>query len=338
MKRQFSLRPSRIWSATLGSLFVVAGGTALAETMVIQPSIAYTVKNLQNGVYQTKTPGLFSDGYPYVDSQGHTEARMEFQIPPEVLAGLTSLEFRAKQTAFTAGDAGYTYLFYYDGISVETTKFLSYARTGFTAKAVQPGDLFTRNLLEGYSGQPSPIPREKLGLIFSTNLTVKKKVVFENAQLVATYDPPPADNEEAVARLLTGAADPFEGETDPALINFDADPDEDGIANVFELWRGTNPEIPDAAAAPILNVLESGVPGQEVPFVQVKVSAEADNNLLIGAQTSHDLKNWRNVSATRTTIASGSTRYAKFTDTVPLGDHAGCYFRFVSEADGAKFE
>ena len=44
--------------------------------------------------------------------------------------------------------------------------------------------------------------------------------------------------------MLTKPGGPFEGITDPAIIDPCADPDGDGVCNVFEIWTGTNPAQP----------------------------------------------------------------------------------------------
>jgi hypothetical protein len=126
--------------------------------------------------------------------------------------------------------------------------------------------------------------------------------------------------------------------TDPALVGFDADPDGDGIPNVFELWRMTTPDRPDMAPAPLFGHLALDGPGTKYPFIQVKVSTEVDDLLQIRAQASHDLRTWRDVSSTRSTSPLGTSRWVRFNDTEPLGDRSGCYFRFMAEKEWKKFE
>lgn len=312
---------------------------ARGETVVIRPSLAYTVSNLQGGLYQNKEARLFSNGYSTGSgASSAATARMEFQIPPAVLAGLQTLQFKVRQSGLTASDTGYSYLWFRSGNSPETTKELSYGRSGFTAAGVTSGEFMTRNLLLGFTGSTSPLPLEKFGLMITTHLAEKKEIVFDDPQLVVTYQPPPENNGVAVEDMLTGPLRPFAGITAPEVIGFDADPDGDGIANVFELWRKTLPDRPDAVPTPLYGTLALGGPGTKYPFVRVKVSAEVDDLLHVRAQASHDLQTWRDVSSTRSITPSGTSRFVRFNDTVPLGDRSVCYFRFVAEPAWKKFE
>ncbi len=326
------LFPRICHAASVIPALLLAQAGAEPVTITIQPSVAYTVKNLSGGVYQDKQSRLYSNGYTGTDYRDvESFARMEFQIPPAVLVGLQSMEFRAVQDGLVPSDTGYTYLWYYQGNVGETTKAIPYARDSFTAEAVHDGEFISRNLLNS-----SALPTEKFGLIISTRLATKKEVTFEDAQLVVTYEPPPKNNAEAVSLLLAGPGKPFEGETDPAVTGFDADPDHDGMANVFEVWRGTAPDHPYPAPAPFFGTITSSQ-GQ-VPYIRVLVDKDADDRMLVGAQASHNLVDWRDISATRTTQTSGGLTYAKFTDVIPLAARGTCYFRFVAEPEGKKFE
>ena len=70
----------------LGILACVAfGAVAGAETIVLHPTLTYTVAELNSGVFRYLKPGeLYSNGYtPGTYSSKATVARMEFRIPPE---------------------------------------------------------------------------------------------------------------------------------------------------------------------------------------------------------------------------------------------------------------
>lgn len=312
---------------------------ARGETLVIRPSLAYTVRMLQGGAYQQKEARLFSNGYSGgTDENIAANARMEFQIPPAVLAGLQSLDFKVRQSGLTSSDSGYSYLWYRSGNSPETTQQLAYGRSGYSASSVTSAEFITRSLLPGFSSNPVAWPVEKFGLMITTRLAQKKEIVFDDPQLVATYLPIPANNGAAVLQLLTGPLKPFAGMTDPAVVGFDADPDGDGSANVFELWRKTSPDRADTVPAPELGHLALGMTTPNYPFIRVMVSTEADTLLHVRAQASHDLQVWRDVSSTRLMTPSGTSRFVRFNDTEPLGDHSACYFRFVAEPAWKKLE
>ncbi|MCW1925070.1 cadherin domain-containing protein [Luteolibacter arcticus] len=64
---------------------------------------------------------------------------------------------------------------------------------------------------------------------------------------------------ESVHLSLTGAGGTYPGHGNPALIDFDADPDGDGIVNACEILLGSDPSVPNApAAVEIHRVVDGG--------------------------------------------------------------------------------
>lgn len=140
-------------------------------------------------------------------------------------------------------------------------------------------------------------------------------------------------NEEITENLLTQVGGPFEGETDPAIIAYDADPDFDGRANIFELWRGTDPSVTDLPSPLILEPFN--VSTEVRGSVIVEVDPVTDDLLLIQPEFSFDLTNWRTATSNRIQISEGGgIRTLRFFDTLPLQPESRFFLHFVAEADG----
>ena len=142
------------------------------------------------------------------------------------------------------------------------------------------------------------------------------------------------DNLEVVTHFLTRPGGPFEGETDPAIIGFDADPDKDGRTNVFELWIGSDPATSDASPAePLVKVVD--VAGSDFGAVEISVVAELDDVLGIETEASFDLNAWRSATSSRTVLSEvGGRRTLQFTDpsALPASDQK-FYLRFAADPD-----
>jgi len=329
-------------ASALPVLFLI-GQVSAAETIEIRPHLSYTVAEIRGDVFLYKRDSLYSNGYTRgTYSAKATMARMEFTIPPAVLAGLRTIEFKAGMGNVLPGAIGYTYLWYYPGRDEATLENFTEYRTGFTAKGLTENTTeISRNLLEGTNNAPtSEVLMEKLGLALSTNCQTQPNqwFTFSDPRLIITYEPPPADNAKVVAKLMSGNAASLAGQTDPALVGFDADPDQDGSPNFMEIWRGTAPDKADRPAAPIYGSTPPNAAGETFAFVKLEVSGEGDNYLLVGAHASHDLADWRDISASRVVVNQGGKRYVTFTDTRPATPARSCYFRFVSEPNESKFE
>ena len=142
-------------------------------------------------------------------------------------------------------------------------------------------------------------------------------------------------NEEITISLLTGPSGPFQGETDPAIIGYDADPDFDGRANIFELWQGTDPSVTDL---PVPIILEAYVPAnEEFGSAIIEVGSAVDNLLAIDVEFSFDLDSWRNATGNRIVISdSGGIRTLRFFDTAPLIPESRFFIRFIAEQNSER--
>ena len=325
---------------------LLGAATAGAETIVIRPSLSYSLKGSNKEAYFQQLPGLISNGVAYsyatnapvAENNKATEARMEFQIPPAVLLGLQSLEFKARQSGLTAESTGIAYLWFYPAVGTETKKRLTLHRGSFTAKGVTADAYLTRNLLDGVPNSGFTTRIEKLGLALTARAgNLSGDINFDDVQIIATYQPPPPDNAAAVVKQLTEAGRPFEGQSAPAVVGFDADPDGDGTPNFMELWRGTNPAKADTPAPLEFAKFSANYQVPQYPWVGVQIAKEADDYLLVRAEASHDMHNWRDISASRKLVTINGKLNARYTDSVPLGQERATYFRFVAEGNKSKF-
>lgn len=181
------------------------------------------------------------------------------------------------------------------------------------------------------------------GSISSTNFTneIRETVDVNNDGTVDPLDFLVLDgivngntNEEVVLELLTGTGQPFEGETDPAIIGFEGNSDFDDSTNVFELWRGTDPSKSDAGA-PLPQTEVVQVNGANRGSVIVDVSAAIDDLLNVVAAFSFDHTNWRTSTDRVVLSESNGRRVIRFTDVVDLPDGSGLFARFsVDPATG----
>ena len=133
-------------------------------------------------------------------------------------------------------------------------------------------------------------------------------------------------NDEVVFTLLTSTGGPFEGQTDPAVIGFNANPDSDELSNVFELWLGADPAESDGGYFPKATTID--VDGADRGAVIVEVSAAADDLLKVVAEFSFDHINWR-TSENRVILSeTPGRRTIRFTDVVDLPAGSGLFARF----------
>lgn len=84
----------------------------------------------------------------------------------------------------------------------------------------------------------------------------------------------------------------FPGETDPAIIGDEADPDFDTLPNLLEFALGSNPNEPDSGFAPSL------VQGASEVFLRFSLRDDLGDNVHYWVQQSHDSQNWSEVPLT----------------------------------------
>lgn len=164
-------------------------------------------------------------------------------------------------------------------------------------------------------------------------VTASDGVEFAQVALTITVNDLIDTNAEIVSDLLTALGGAFPGETDPAIIAYDADPDHDGRINLFELWRGTQPDVPDAAT-PTLVTLHT-VDGADHGSVTVEVDAATDDQLAIDAEFSTDLVEWDPAGLNRDVLSDlDGRRTLRFYAPDPLTAPYQFFVRFWAEADG----
>jgi hypothetical protein len=175
-------------------------------------------------------------------------------------------------------------------------------------------------------------------LDFSTQPIYTVQVGASDGSLTAitpvtiTINPLPGSNEAVVHDLLTGVGGAFAGQTDPAVVGFDADPDGDDIANVFELWLGSDPAVADGPADLVVFPLTVGPD----PFaaLDVTVVKSVDDVLVVNGQLSHGLQIFRN--GVRSELSDTvTTRRLRFLDSVAIPD-VKAFGRLAADPDAVK--
>ncbi len=118
------------------------------------------------------------------------------------------------------------------------------------------------------------------------------------------------NNDSVVRGLLTGPGGPFEGQSDPAVVSPAADPDQDGIGNVFELWYGTDPTHPNPAPVVTIGTMNQG--GMTTGTLDVAVDPLIDDLIAIDGEFSYDLIDFH--PGIRQVTNSGVMRNLRFLD------------------------
>ena len=138
----------------------------------------------------------------------------------------------------------------------------------------------------------------------------------EDRSLTASFELIPQDNGALAADLLTGPGAPFEGESDPMVIGPEADPDGDGLSNVFEIWAGFNPATPNPHPRVTVGRMKQG----NVAFgvVSLDVDPRIDDLLQVGASFSSDLKAFAPGIREGAQPAPGGMRRVTFRSTSPV--------------------
>lgn len=206
-----------------------------------------------------------------------------------------------------------------------------------SVSAVDPeGDAFTYSLAAGSpfaidsSGQIAVADAAAVADSTTYNLAVDASDGLHTNTTIVTItvgSGSPDTNESCVRQLLSEAGGAFAGETDPAIIGAMADPDGDGIANLFELWFGTDPSSSTDSAATNLEI--------NPPYFDVTVLAAMDDLLEVEGEFSTDLSSGSFTPGTRSVLSKGSThRVIRFSPT-SLGSPRN-FFRFAADLGSAK--
>lgn len=98
------------------------------------------------------------------------------------------------------------------------------------------------------------------------------------------------NNAEVVFVELTRNGGAYPGHGNPALVGFNADPDQDGVPNAIELLRGTLPNEPDAPAGMRLGQIEEE--GKTYMTYEIDVASHLDGVLNFGFLAGDDLDSW----------------------------------------------
>ncbi|MES2997305.1 MAG: cadherin domain-containing protein [Verrucomicrobiota bacterium] len=134
---------------------------------------------------------------------------------------------------------------------------------------------------------------------------------------------------ESVRLTLTGSGGPYAGHGNPALIDFNADPDGDGTVNACEILMGTDPTAPNAPApVDIHRVADGGQTWLEYEF------RTADASGLVPRLTAcSDLDQWQALANAPVLVATdnGISTW-RVRDDVPLEAQPRRFFRLELEA------
>jgi len=156
--------------------------------------------------------------------------------------------------------------------------------------------------------------------IYNLQVTATDGTLSNTADVLITLNDLIETNALHVLELLTGPGGPFEGETDPTIIGFDADPDGDGVVNVLELLAGLDP----ANANGLFNyeVVPTGTDPNIVTALNVTVDSAVDDLLVVNGTFDFELVGFPR-TGTRSVISDdGTTRELRYLDTTNSDDVA----------------
>jgi hypothetical protein len=135
-----------------------------------------------------------------------------------------------------------------------------------------------------------------------------------------------SSNSATVAQALTGPGGPFEGQTDPDVVGFAANPDGDRWVNAVEVLLGFNPAVADGAMPMTTSFANDGA--NTYLEVHVTVDAAMDDLMTWHLEFSSDLENWTESSNPRTIVGeSGSLRTIAIRDGQAVGTTPGRFYR-----------
>jgi hypothetical protein len=133
-------------------------------------------------------------------------------------------------------------------------------------------------------------------------------------------------NGEVVAQSLTGPGGPFDGQSDPNVVGFAANPDGDPWLNAFEVLLGFDPAAAADGAPSSTRLVEDA--GQTWVEALVEVDAAMDDLMTWHIEWSSNLVDWTESSNARTIVAeSGGMRTIAIRDDQPVSANTRRFHR-----------
>lgn len=143
------------------------------------------------------------------------------------------------------------------------------------------------------------------------------------------------DNKEVIAVELAKRTGAFPQHANPALVGFDADPDNDGIPNVLELLLGSNPAVNDAPAP--IRVSRVMIEEQVHTVYEVDVDARLEGSLRYSFMGSSDLSTWSPLANTATQVSDANgIRTYRIVDNIPVSSEKCRFMRISLSKDESK--
>lgn len=137
-------------------------------------------------------------------------------------------------------------------------------------------------------------------------------------------------NGEAVQLALTGAGGAFPGHGNPALVDFDADPDKDGIKNAVEILLGTDPN--EANAQPPVRI--GSVQQSGKTYLTYEYDVVDGSGLILRCFGSSNLVQWDEFTQVPVLIGTGNgLRTYRVRDDVALQDASKRFMRIRVDAE-----
>lgn len=136
----------------------------------------------------------------------------------------------------------------------------------------------------------------------------------------------PEDNAEVVAAALTGPGGPFEGQSDPAVIGFPANPDGDQWANALEVLFGFDAATANGGSPLRTRFVEAD--GETYLEALIDVDAAADDLLDWNVEWSSHLHDWIDATSPPQVVSeTAGIRTIAIRDNQPLGGRTSRFVR-----------